>query len=67
MTGARFIHDQLELAGWDVLIADAQLFGCATPLFETGVGDVDAHCEPSRNVTGSNVKERHHAGPRLSS
>jgi len=24
MTGARFIHDQLELAGWDVRIADAQ-------------------------------------------
>jgi transposase len=23
MTGARFIHDQLELAGWDVRIADA--------------------------------------------
>src|ERR1700693_613861 len=24
MTGARFIHDQLELADWEVLIADAQ-------------------------------------------
>ena len=24
MTGARFIHDQLELAGWEVRIADAQ-------------------------------------------
>src|SRR5438128_1160783 len=23
MTGARFVHDQLELAGWDVRIADA--------------------------------------------
>jgi transposase len=23
MTGARFVHDQLELAGWDVAIADA--------------------------------------------
>ena len=23
MTGARFVHDQLELAGWDVEIADA--------------------------------------------
>jgi transposase len=23
MSGARFVHDQLELAGWDVLIADA--------------------------------------------
>jgi transposase len=24
MTGARFVHDQLELVGWDVRIADAQ-------------------------------------------
>src|SRR5665811_1807855 len=24
MNGARFIHDSLEFAGWDVLIADAQ-------------------------------------------
>jgi transposase len=24
MDGARFVHDQLELAGWDVVIADAQ-------------------------------------------
>jgi transposase len=24
MNGARFVHDQLELAGWQVLIADAQ-------------------------------------------
>ena len=24
MTGARFVHDQLELAGWEVEIADAQ-------------------------------------------
>ncbi len=23
MTGARFVHDQLELQGWDVRIADA--------------------------------------------
>src|SRR5207237_5973382 len=23
MTGARFVHDQLELAGWDVRVADA--------------------------------------------
>jgi hypothetical protein len=22
MTGSRFVHDQLELAGWDVEIAD---------------------------------------------
>ena len=24
MNGARFVHDQLELAGWEVEIADAQ-------------------------------------------
>ena len=27
MTGARFVHDQLEFAGWDVRIADAQREG----------------------------------------
>jgi transposase len=32
MTGARFIHDQLELAGWDVLIADAQRVRGLAPL-----------------------------------
>jgi hypothetical protein len=24
MNGARFVHDQLELAGWEVVIADAR-------------------------------------------
>jgi transposase len=32
MTGSRFIHDQLELAGWDVLIADAQRVRGLAPL-----------------------------------
>ena len=32
MTGARFVHDQLELAGWDVLIADAQRVRGLAPL-----------------------------------
>jgi transposase len=32
MNGARFIHDQLELAGWDVEIADAQKVKGLAPL-----------------------------------
>jgi len=32
MTGARFVHDQLELAGWDVAIADAQKVKGVAPL-----------------------------------
>src|SRR5437879_314192 len=32
MNGARFVHDQLELAGWDVEIADAQKVKGLTPL-----------------------------------
>jgi transposase len=32
MTGARFVHDQLELAGWDVRIVDAQRAKGIAPL-----------------------------------
>jgi transposase len=32
MTGARFVHDQLELVGWDVRIADAQRAKGLAPL-----------------------------------
>jgi transposase len=32
MTGARFVHDQLQLAGWDVRIADAQRAKGLAPL-----------------------------------
>jgi transposase len=32
MTGARFVHDQLELVGWDVRIADAQRAKGIAPL-----------------------------------
>jgi transposase len=32
MNGARFVHDQLELAGWDVAIADAQKIKGFAPL-----------------------------------
>ena len=32
MNGARFVHDQLELAGWDVEIADAQRVKGLAPL-----------------------------------
>jgi len=32
MTGARFVHDQLERHGWDVEIADAQKAKRLAPL-----------------------------------
>ena len=32
MNGARFVHDQLELAGWEVAIADAQRVRGLAPL-----------------------------------
>jgi len=32
MNGARFVHDQLELAGWEVEIADAQKVKGLAPL-----------------------------------
>lgn len=32
MTGARFVHDQLELAGWEVEVADAQRVKGLAPL-----------------------------------
>jgi transposase len=32
MTGARFVHDQLELAGWGVEVADAQRVKGLSPL-----------------------------------
>jgi len=32
MTGARFVHDQLELAGWEVEIADARKVKGLAPL-----------------------------------
>jgi transposase len=32
MNGARFVHDQLELAGWDVRLADPQRARALAPL-----------------------------------
>ena len=32
MNGARYVHDQLELAGWDVRIADALRAKALAPL-----------------------------------
>ena len=43
MNGARFVHDQLELAGWEVEIADAQKVKGLAPL--AGKTDrIDAGC-----------------------
>jgi transposase len=49
MTGARFVHDQLELAGWDVRIADAALAKGLAPL-ACKTDRIDAHvlCELGR-------------------
>jgi hypothetical protein len=44
MTGARFVHDQLELAGWDVEIADAQKVKCLVPLAAPGPGRRRSSC-----------------------
>lgn len=42
MTGARFVHDTLELAGWDVLIADAAKVKGIAPL-AAKTDRIDAH------------------------
>jgi transposase len=49
MTGARFVHDQLESAGWDVRIADAALAKGLAPL-ACKTDRIDAHvlCELGR-------------------
>jgi len=44
MTGARFVHDQLELAGWDVEIADAQKVKGLVPLAAPGPGRRRSRC-----------------------
>jgi hypothetical protein len=46
MTGARFVHDQLELAGWDVEIADAQKVKGLAPL-AAKTDKIDAWVPPS--------------------
>jgi transposase len=46
MNGARFVHDQLELAGWQVTIADAQKVNSLAPLAGT-TDRIDARCWPS--------------------
>jgi transposase len=42
MTGSRFVHDQLELAGWDVAIADAVKAKGIAPL-AAKTDKIDAH------------------------
>jgi transposase len=42
MTGSRFVHDQLELAGWDVAIADAVKAKGLAPL-AAKTDKIDAH------------------------
>jgi transposase len=49
MTGARFIHDTLEAAGWDVEIADAQKVKGLAPLAARPTASTPAcsPCSPS--------------------
>ena len=46
MNGARFVHDQLELDGWEVQIADAQKVKGLAPL-ACKTDRIDAWCWPS--------------------
>src|SRR5436305_3568945 len=46
MNGARFVHDRLELAGWQVEIADAQKVKGLAPL-ACKTDRIDAWCWPS--------------------
>jgi transposase len=51
MNGARFVHDQLELAGWDVLIADAaKVRGIAPLACKTDRIDAQVLAELSRRA-----------------
>jgi transposase len=49
MTGARFVHDQLEMHGWDVELADAQKVKGLAPL-ACKTDRIDAYmlAEPAR-------------------
>jgi transposase len=49
MNGARFVHDRLELAGWQVEIADAQKVKGLAPL-ACKTDRIDAWCSPSWRV-----------------
>jgi transposase len=48
MTGARFIHDQLEIAGWEVEIANTQVSGLAPLACKTDRIDAWVLAELSR-------------------
>src|SRR5262249_58564899 len=47
MNGARFVHDQLELAGWDVRIADAQRRALAPVACQTDPIDAWVLADPA--------------------
>ena len=51
MNGARFIHDQLELAGWEVEIADAAKVKGLAPL----AAKTDACCGSGSETTPTNA------------
>jgi len=51
MTGARFVHDQLELAGWDVAIGDAAKVKGIAPL-AAKTDSIDAYCARGARPAG---------------
>jgi transposase len=51
MNGARFVHDRLELAGWQVEIADAQKVKGLAPLACKTDGSTPGCSPSSRGVT----------------
>lgn len=69
MNGARFIHDTLELLGWDVEIADAQKvkglapLACKTDRIDSGVLAELSRPGASDLVTGSHSPSRARTSP----
>src|SRR3954467_13739775 len=57
MTGARFVHDQLELHGWDVQVADAVKVKGLAPL-AAKTDRIDAWVLPAPPVRGERERAR---------
>jgi hypothetical protein len=71
MTGARFVHDQLELAGWDVAIGDAAKVKGIAPLAagpggpgRAGAGPLPSPPRPpSDGIEEPHPRHAHHLRP----
>ena len=58
MNGARFVHDRLELAGWQVEIADAQKVKGLAPLASFGL-----HSEEMKEPNSGALRSRWTSAP----